>query len=202
MAYEAARAAENLVEHNVSAEVIDLRSVRPIDEEIIIRSLRKTGRLVVADTSWALCWVSAEVAAIAAEKAWQHLKTPVRRVPPPDCPAPVSVCRVCPYVLFTTPNKQLPVELHTWVPVLHWLPGGVYRAVLRRLGFAYFADVENLNLLDASSFLSLFPGSRRNELIRIGPPLLRSNLLCVSQEIGQPGTSRRPASSRVAGEVR
>ncbi len=90
MAYEAARAAEILMERNVSAEVIDLRSVRPLDDEIILRSLRKTGRLVVADTSWALCGVSAEVAAIAAEKGWQYLKAPVRRVTPPDCPAPVS----------------------------------------------------------------------------------------------------------------
>jgi len=90
MAYEAARAAEILVDHHVSAEVIDLRSVRPLDDEIILRSLRKTGRLVVADTSWALCGVSAEVAAIAAEKGWHYLKAPVRRVTPPDCPAPVS----------------------------------------------------------------------------------------------------------------
>jgi pyruvate dehydrogenase E1 component beta subunit len=90
MAYEATRAADILAERNVSAEVIDLRSVRPLDDEIILRSLRKTGRLVVADTSWALCGVSAEVAAIAAEKGWQYLKAPVRRVTPPDCPAPVS----------------------------------------------------------------------------------------------------------------
>jgi pyruvate dehydrogenase E1 component beta subunit len=90
MAYEATRAAEILAEQQVSAEVIDLRSVRPLDEEIVLRSLRKTGRLVVADTSWALCGVSAEVAAIAAEKGWQYLKAPVRRVTPPDCPAPVS----------------------------------------------------------------------------------------------------------------
>ena len=90
MAYEAARAAEILVEHNVSAEVIDLRCARPLDDEIILTSLRKTGRLVVADTSWAMCGVSAEVAAIAAEKGWQHLKAPVRRVTPPDCPAPVA----------------------------------------------------------------------------------------------------------------
>ena len=90
MAYEATRAAEILRQHGVSAEVIDLRSVRPLDEEIILRSLRKTGRLVVADTSWALCGVSAEVAAIAAEKAGSICKAPVRRVTPPDCPAPVS----------------------------------------------------------------------------------------------------------------
>ena len=45
---------------------------------------------MVADTSWALCGFSAEVAAIAAEKGWHDLKAPVRRVTPPDCPAPVS----------------------------------------------------------------------------------------------------------------
>jgi pyruvate/2-oxoglutarate/acetoin dehydrogenase E1 component len=90
MAYEALRAAHLLAEQGVDAEVIDLRSVRPLDEEIVLRSLRKTGRLVVADTSWALCGVSAEVAALAAEKGFASLKAPVRRVTPPDCPAPVS----------------------------------------------------------------------------------------------------------------
>ena len=53
---------------------IDPRSVRPLDEEIILRSLRKTGHLVVADTSWALCGFAAEVAAVAAEKGFASLK--------------------------------------------------------------------------------------------------------------------------------
>jgi hypothetical protein len=112
-----------------------------------------------------------------------------------------EVCRVCRCVLFTTPNRRFPLELHTWLPLLHWLPDQAYRVVLRRLGFAHFADIENLNLLDASSFLSLFPGSRRNELIRVGLPLLRTNLLCVSREVGPSGMSHRPASSPVADEV-
>ena len=113
-----------------------------------------------------------------------------------------EVCRVCRSVLSTTPNRRFPVELHTWLPVLHWLPDHAYRAVLRRLGFTYFADVENLNLLDASSFLSLFPGSRRNELINAGLPLLRSNLLCVSREAEPAVVSRRPAPSEAAREAR
>jgi hypothetical protein len=113
-----------------------------------------------------------------------------------------EVCRVCRCVLFTTPNKRFPVELHTWLPLLHWLPDGPYRAVLRRLGFAYFADAENLNLLDASSFLSLFPGSRRNELIRTGLPLLRTNLLCVSREIEPAEMSRRPRIADLDREAR
>jgi pyruvate dehydrogenase E1 component beta subunit len=90
MAYEAARAADLLTEHDVSAEVIDPRSMRPLDEAIILRSLRKTGHLVVADTSWAMCGFASEVAALAAEKGHAWLRAPVRRVTPPDCPAPVS----------------------------------------------------------------------------------------------------------------
>lgn len=91
MAYEALRAAEILArEHGIEAEVVDPRSLRPLDEEIIVASVAKTGYLVVADTSWARYGFAAEVAAVAAERALGHLKGPVRRVTPPDCPAPVS----------------------------------------------------------------------------------------------------------------
>jgi hypothetical protein len=113
-----------------------------------------------------------------------------------------EVCRVCRCVLFTTPNKWFPVELHTWLPVLHWLPDPVYRAVLRRLGLDYFAEVENLNLLDARSFLSLFPATRRNKLIPGGLPLLPSNLLCLSREAAEGTAAGRPPASDVAGRVR
>jgi pyruvate dehydrogenase E1 component beta subunit len=90
MAYEAARAAECLAEHGISCEVIDPRSMRPLDEAIILRSLRKTGHLVVADTSWSMYGFASEVAALAAEKGHAWLRAPVRRVTPPDCPAPVA----------------------------------------------------------------------------------------------------------------
>jgi len=90
MAYEAKRAADILSEQGISAEVIDPRSIRPLDEETILRSVRKTGHLVVADTSWATYGFAAEVAAIAAEKAFADLRAPVRRVTLPDGPAPVS----------------------------------------------------------------------------------------------------------------
>ena len=92
-----------------------------------------------------------------------------------------EVCRVSRCVLFTTPNKRFPVELHTFLPVLHWLPDRTYRAALRRLGHAYFAEVDNLNLLDAPAFLSLFPRDRHNRLFALGMPLLPSNLACVSR---------------------
>lgn len=90
MAYEALHAAEQLEKEGVSAEVVDLRSIRPLDEETILQSIRKTGRLIVADTSWELCGVSSEIAALAAEKAFNHLKAPVRRINVANCPSPVS----------------------------------------------------------------------------------------------------------------
>lgn len=91
-----------------------------------------------------------------------------------------EVCRVCRRVMFTTPNKRFPVELYTFLPILHWLPDTTYRRVLRRLGLNYFADVENLNLLDARSFGSLFPPLRDNRMLSIEPALLTTNLICIS----------------------
>lgn len=91
MAYEAVHAAEQLAREGVSAEVVDARSIRPLDEETILRSVRKTGRLIVADTSWELCGFTSEVAALAAEKAFSSLKAPVRRINVANCPAPVSM---------------------------------------------------------------------------------------------------------------
>ncbi|MCC7367558.1 MAG: alpha-ketoacid dehydrogenase subunit beta [Chloroflexi bacterium] len=91
MAYEALRAAAILSEqHGISAEVIDPRSIRPLDEEIILKSIAKTRHLVVADTSWATYGFAAEVAAVASEKGFADLQAPVRRVTLPDSPAPVS----------------------------------------------------------------------------------------------------------------
>lgn len=91
MAYEALHAAESLAKEGVEAEVIDARSIRPLDEETIVASIRKTGRLIVADTSWELCGFSSEIAALAAEKAFDALKAPVRRIAMANCPAPVSL---------------------------------------------------------------------------------------------------------------
>jgi pyruvate dehydrogenase E1 component beta subunit len=90
MVREAERAADALSARGVSAEVVDVRSIRPLDEETIRASVAKTGRLVVADTSWARYGISAEIVAIVAERALDSLLAPVRRVTPPDCPSPVS----------------------------------------------------------------------------------------------------------------
>ncbi|MEU0769541.1 alpha-ketoacid dehydrogenase subunit beta [Streptomyces albogriseolus] len=90
MVHEALRAAELLAGQGVDVEVVDVRSVRPLDEDVICSSAARTGRVVIADTSWARYGFSAEVAAVIAEHVPHALRVPVRRVTPPDCPAPVS----------------------------------------------------------------------------------------------------------------
>jgi hypothetical protein len=100
-----------------------------------------------------------------------------------------EVCRVCRRVMFTTPNRWFPLELHTFIPLLHWLPDQGYRAALRAVGHSYFASVENLNLLDAVSFLALFPPNRRSWVFGIGLPLVPSNLVCVSIDPGAEATA-------------
>jgi len=83
-------AAEALQERGVSAEVIDLRSLKPLDEETILASVRKTGRAVVVHEAGGPCAVGAEISAILAEKAFGALKAPVLRVTGPDAPPPAS----------------------------------------------------------------------------------------------------------------
>ncbi|MBI3297906.1 MAG: alpha-ketoacid dehydrogenase subunit beta [Elusimicrobia bacterium] len=88
MVLECLRAAEFLAEHGVSAEVFDPRTLRPFDEAAFLASVRKTGRLVVADTSWTFSGFSAEAAALAADKAFSALKAPIKRLGLADCPMP------------------------------------------------------------------------------------------------------------------
>lgn len=83
-------AAAALQEAGLSVEVIDLRSLKPLDEATILASVRKTGRAVVVHEASGVCGVGAEVAAIIAEKAFGALKAPVIRVTGPDAPAPAS----------------------------------------------------------------------------------------------------------------
>ena len=86
MTLEALRAAEILATDGISAEVIDIRTLRPLDEALVLESVRKTGRLVVADTGWKIGGFSAEIVARTAEEALSDLKSPPQRVALPDCP--------------------------------------------------------------------------------------------------------------------
>jgi pyruvate dehydrogenase E1 component beta subunit len=83
-------AANTLQENGVSAEVIDLRSLKPLDEATLLASVQKTGRAIVVHEAAGPCGVGAEVAAILAEKAFGALKSPVVRLTGPDAPAAAS----------------------------------------------------------------------------------------------------------------
>ena len=90
MVCEALRAAEALRKDGIEAEVIDLRSISPLDRDAIYNSVRKTGRLVVADTGWTTCGVAAEIVALASDRCFRDLKAPVKRVCMKDVPLPTS----------------------------------------------------------------------------------------------------------------
>jgi len=90
MTLEAMRAAEMLATKGISAEIIDIRSLKPLDSETIVKSVKKTGRLVVADTGWLSGGISAEIIAKVTEQAFSQLKCPPGRIALPDGPTPTS----------------------------------------------------------------------------------------------------------------
>ncbi len=90
MCVEALKAADELAKEGIEVEVVDPRTLKPLDEEIIYESVRKTGRLVIADAAWRSCGAAAEIAALVAENAFDALKAPVQRVTLAEAPAPSS----------------------------------------------------------------------------------------------------------------
>jgi pyruvate dehydrogenase E1 component beta subunit len=91
MAHEAERAATGLAnEHGVEAEVIDPRTLRPLDMETILESVRKTNRAVVVEEGWPHGGVGANLAALITEQAFDYLDAPVQRVTGADVPMPYS----------------------------------------------------------------------------------------------------------------
>lgn len=87
---ETLKAAELLKKDGISAEAIDLRSLKPLDENLLLNSVKKTGRIVAVDGGWRTCGIAAEVLALVAEKALDYLQAPAVRVTLPDAPAPAS----------------------------------------------------------------------------------------------------------------
>jgi pyruvate dehydrogenase E1 component beta subunit len=84
------QAAAALAERGIEAEVVDLRSIKPLDEAAILRSVRKTGRLIVVHEASRMCGVGAEVAALVAEHAFKALRAPLLRLTGPDAPPAAS----------------------------------------------------------------------------------------------------------------
>jgi pyruvate/2-oxoglutarate/acetoin dehydrogenase E1 component len=83
-------AAQTLAEHDVSAEVIDPRTLVPLDEDGIIRSVSKTGRVVIVDEARDRCSAASQISAIIAENAFDSLRAPVRRVTSPNVAMPYA----------------------------------------------------------------------------------------------------------------
>ncbi|MFA5297815.1 MAG: pyruvate dehydrogenase complex E1 component subunit beta [Lutibacter sp.] len=96
---EAYKAAEILEKEGISVEIIDLRTVRPMDSEAIFKSVRKTNRLVILEEAWPFGSVSSEITFQVQENVFDYLDAPIRRITTADTPAPYS-----------------PVLLEEWLP--------------------------------------------------------------------------------------
>ena len=90
MVHKALEAAEALAQRGISAEIVDLRTVYPFDEETVLRSIEKTSRALILYESYRFLGIGSEVAAMIAERAFEHLDAPVVRLAPPNVPVPFS----------------------------------------------------------------------------------------------------------------
>lgn len=96
---EAYKAAEELEKEGISVEIIDLRTIRPMDHEAIIESVKKTNRLVILEEAWPFGNISTEITYLVQEKAFDYLDAPIIKINTADTPAPYS-----------------PVLLKEWLP--------------------------------------------------------------------------------------
>lgn len=90
MVATAIKAAKALAEDGIAAEVVDPRWLAPLDSELILGSLARTGRLLIADEARDACSAASQIAAVAADRGFAHLRAPVRRVTVPDIAIPYS----------------------------------------------------------------------------------------------------------------
>lgn len=86
----AIKAADELSKIGIDVELIDLRTIKPLDKELILASVKKTGRLAIADGGWKSFGIAAEIAAVVFEEGFAYMKAPVVRITLPDTPAPAS----------------------------------------------------------------------------------------------------------------
>jgi pyruvate dehydrogenase E1 component beta subunit len=96
---EAFIAADELAAAGISCEIIDLRTIRPMDNETILTSVKKTNRLVILEEAWPFASVSSEITYMVQERAFDFLDAPIQRITTADTPAPYS-----------------PVLLKEWLP--------------------------------------------------------------------------------------
>jgi len=90
MVMRSLKAAHEAEKEGIDIEVVDPRTLTPLDKETLFESIKKTGRLIVADEGHKTCGTAAEISAVVAEEAIEYLKAPVLRVCSPDTPVPFS----------------------------------------------------------------------------------------------------------------
>lgn len=90
MVPESMQAAKRLQEEGIDIEVIDPRTLKPLDIELIVSSIKKTGRVIITDMGWKTGGVASEISAMINESAFEYLKAPILRVTLPDTPTPAS----------------------------------------------------------------------------------------------------------------
>jgi pyruvate dehydrogenase E1 component beta subunit len=84
------QAAEVLAKEGLSVEVIDLRTLRPLDTETVISSVKKTNRIVTVEEGWPVCGIASEISTVVIEQAFDHLDAPPTRVTGKDVPMPYA----------------------------------------------------------------------------------------------------------------
>jgi pyruvate/2-oxoglutarate/acetoin dehydrogenase E1 component len=102
MVHKALAAAGSLEKEGISVEVVDPRTLTPLDKRTIVDSVKKTGRIVIVSEDCKTAGVSAEIAAVVAEEAIDYLDAPIKRVTAPDTPIPFSP----PLEQFVIPNEK------------------------------------------------------------------------------------------------
>jgi len=90
MAHESMIAVQELAKDGIDVEFIDIRTVKPIDQDLIFKSVMKTGRLLIVDGGWKSFGLAAELSALVSENIFEYLKASIARLTLPDCPAPAS----------------------------------------------------------------------------------------------------------------
>jgi pyruvate dehydrogenase E1 component beta subunit len=90
MVGKALEAAKQLAEEGIEAEIIDLRTIRPLDVETIITSVKKTNRIVTVEEGWPTCGIGSEISSVVTEEAFDFLDAPVKRVAGVDVPMPYA----------------------------------------------------------------------------------------------------------------
>jgi len=90
-----------------------------------------------------------------------------------------EICRVGKAFFITTPNRWFPVEHHTGLPVLHYLPAGWFRALLRHTRYAYWSNPDHLNILTSREFRRLFPAESNVEITAVRLAGIASNLVAM-----------------------